>query len=416
MDNKLIIRAICGLNIVLSFALVSNFLPIYLDSMGISLVNIGLVFAFGAMIAGIIRFPVGTMADKIGRRPLMIIGAVGYPLFAIGVVFSRTTVHFVGIKLLVEIFGALFWIAFWAYIYDTIHRGEEGKGIAHANMVVGAGNIIAPFVGGLIISYYGFAHLFYLAAIIGVMNIIFISLVVKDYGKSSHETLEMLEHDIASEYKHLVNMKKFRVLTTIGVLHNVAWGVWYVYMPIYLRGLGTSIQHIGILLSVTYLVSMLSQYPLGKMIDKFPSKYIIIPGFFLVWASGFAFLLFKDYFKFVIARSAMGLGFNMEWNPLCARLSHLTPKKEHGGTTGLFRAANALSVGIITIVAGYLADLYTIKVVLLGASSFAFVVAFVLLFINKGIMAKGKSLVNKHHLVDLHGSSVNSEKKQNYIL
>ena len=416
MNRNLIIRAICGLNIVLSFALVANFLPIYLDSMGISLVNIGLVFAFGAMIAGIIRFPIGTMADRVGRRPLMLIGAIGYPLFALGVIFSSTTAHFIGMKLVVEVFGALFWIAFWAYIYDTIKSGKEGKEMAHANMIIGIGNVIAPFIGGLIIAYYGFTHLFYLAAFIGVLNIVFISFVVKDYGKKSHETLEQLEKDVAYEYKHLINMHKFRTLATIGVLHNIAWCIWYVYMPIYLRSIGISIQSIGVLLSITYLVSMLTQYPIGKAIDKFPSKYIIIPGFFLVWASGYAFLLFKDFVGFTITRATMGIGFNMEWNPLIARISHLTPRKEHGGTTGLFRAANAITVGLVTIFAGYLADIYTIKVVLWGASTFALLVALFLFFVKKGIMARGRSLAHKHHITDLHASSVHSEKKQDCIL
>jgi MFS transporter, DHA1 family, multidrug resistance protein len=416
MDKKLILGALCAFNVVLSFTLVSSFLPIYLDSLGISLVNIGLIFAFGAMIAGVLRFPFGTMSDRIGRRPLMLFGAIGYPLFALGIIFARTTPHFVGIRILIEIFGAIFWMGFWAYIFDMVHRGSEGIDIARTNIVIKLGQISAPVMGGLIIAYYGFTHLFFLGAAVGLVNILFISLVIRDDKKQGIGTFEQIEHDVVSEYKHLVNMKKFRTLVTIGVLHNVAWCIWWVYMPIYLRGEGVSIQQIGIMLSFVYLVSLLIQYPQGKAIDRFPSKYIIIPGFFLVWISGYAFLLMKDVIGYTIARAAMSIGFDMEWSPLVARISHLTPRKEHGGTTGLFRAANAITVGVVIIIAGYLADIYGIKIVLWGASSFAFIVGLGLLFVTKGIMAKGRSLKHKHHLTNLHASSVHSEKPQNYIL
>lgn len=416
MNKKVILSAICAFNVILSFTLVSSFLPIYLDNIGISLANIGLVFAFGAIIAGILRFPIGTMSDRVGRRPFMLFGAIGYPIFAIGIILSRSTAHFVGVRLLIELFGALFWIAFWAYIFDTIHRGHEGREIAHTNMVIRTGQIIAPFVGGLIITYYGFQHLFFLGAVIGLINILFVGMIIKERGKRKREILTRLKRDVMFEYKHLVNMKKFRTLTTIGVLHNVAWCVWWVYMPIYLKDIGISMQQIGIVLSFVYLVGLLTQYPIGKAIDNFPSKYIIIPGFFLVWASGYAFLLFKNYIGFVLARGAMSAGFGLEWNPLVARISHLTPRKEHGGTAGLFRAANAIAVGVVTIVAGYLADIYSIELVLWGASTFPLIVGIGLLFVSKGVMEKGRSLANKHHLTNLHSSSVHSEKEQNYIL
>ncbi|MBT3940624.1 MFS transporter [Candidatus Woesearchaeota archaeon] len=416
MNRKVILSALCAFNVALSFTLVSSFLPIYLDSMGISLVNIGLVFAFGAMVAGVLRFPIGTMADRVGRRPLMLFGAIGYPLFAIGVVLSRSTIHFIGIRLLIEVFGALFWIAFWAYIYDMIHRGHEGIEIAHTNMIIKISQILAPFIGGMIIAYYGFNHLFFLAAAVGAVNIIFISMVIKEYGKHERETLKKLEHDVISEYKHLVNMAKFRTLVIIGVLHNISWCIWWVYMPIYLRNQGTSIKQIGMLLSLVYLVSFMIQYPLGKAIDKFPAKFLIIPGFFLTWISGYAFLMFKDIIGYTIARASMSIGYDTEWSPLVARISHLTPRKEHGGTAGLFRAICALSVGIVTIIAGYLADIYGIKIVLWGASSFSLVVGIILLFVSKGLMGKGRSLAHKHHIINLRSASVHSEKQQDYIL
>lgn len=405
MRKNLMLSAIAGFNTALSFTLVSSFLPIYLDLQGISLTNIGLIFAFGAMLAGVLRFPIGTITDRIGRRPLMLLGAIGYPIFAIGIVLSHSTAQFVSIKLLIELFGALFWTAFWAYIYDVLRRGHEGRDISFAKILLGISCIIAPFAGGIIITYYGFTHLFYLAAVIGLVNILFVWLIVRESNKSRSETLEQFEHDLVKEYKDIISIKKFRIYLTIGALHNIVWVVWWVYMPIHLNNIGISFQQIGILLSAMYLAYVIFMYPLGKLIDKLPSKYIIIPGFLLVWISGYFFLLAKDFLGMAASRVAMGVGFDVEWSPLVARLSHITPRREHGGTVGLFRAGTAIVAGIVTVIAGWLAEIYGIKTVLWGASSLALVFALVLIFINSGLKEKGRGLLAKHHVINLHHKS-----------
>jgi MFS transporter, DHA1 family, multidrug resistance protein len=402
MRKDLLFCTIAGFNTALSFTLVASFLPIYLDSLGISLTNIGIVFAFGAMLAGIIRFPIGTMADKIGRRPLMLFGAIGYPLFALGVVLSRETSHFLGLKLLIEGFGALFWTAFWAYIYDVIRRGHEGREIAYTRILLGASGAIAPFIGGMLIAYYGFAHLFYLAAVIGIINIFFVAMIIHDKTVAKHESVKQFKKDVAEEYKHIIHIKKFRIYLTISILHNITWAIWWVYMPIYLVKEGVTIQQVGMIISILYIVYMITSYPLGKLIDIVPSKYLIIPGFLLVWLSGYIFLAVKDFAWLAISRAGMGVGFDLRWEPLTARLSHLTPKSEHGGTVGLFRAGGAIAVGITTVVAGYLCEIYTIKTVLFGASTFSLIIGLGLIFVNSGLKEKGRILHNKHHVMHLH--------------
>jgi MFS transporter, DHA1 family, multidrug resistance protein len=398
-NKRIFLASIAGFNTALSFTLVSSFLPIYLDMQGISLSSIGFIFAFGAMVAGILRFPIGTITDRIGRRPLMLLGAIGYPIFAIGVLSSTTSTEFVTVKLLIEIFGAVFWTAFWAYIYDIIHRGKEGRDLSYSNMLIGIHAVLAPAIGGFVIAYYAFSYLFYLSIAIGFINIIFIAFIINEKVYNTRESVQQIREDIVNEYRDIMSIKKFRIYLAIGSLHNITWAIWYVYMPIYLRNIGVSFQQIGIILAAMGLVAISTQYPIGKLIDKFPSKYLIIPGFILVWMSGYIFLAVQDFAGIVLSRASMSFGFSLRWNPLVARLSHITSRKEHGGITGLFRAGNALTVGVVTVIAGYLSEIYGIKAILWGASTFSLLIAFILLFINTGLMQKGRIKLQKHHLM-----------------
>ena len=411
LRKELLMGYIAAANVALSFYLVASFLPIYLDLQGVSLTSIGLIFAFAAMVAGVLRFPIGTFTDKMGRRPLILLGAIGYPIFGIGVALASTTNQFITLKILIELFAAIFWTAYWAYLYDTIHRGKEGREISFSYIFVGTGAIIAPLFGGYIISQYGFSLLFYLAAIVGFVNLIFISFAVKEKPVKNTETIKQLEEDLLKEYTDIINIKKFRIYLTIGVLHNIIWAIWWVYMPIHLSNIGIGIMQIGFILALARLSDIVLAYPLGKLIDKVPSKYLIIPGFLLIWISGYAFLLSKQFIGLAASRMSMSAGYLFNWQPLMARLSHLTPRKEHGGTIGLFRAGCAIAIGLATITAGYFDNIYRIPAVLWVVSSFALVIAISLIFINSGIKEKGRTLLAKHHLVNLHEENGPGHKK-----
>lgn len=395
ITRDLLLAYIIVFNIIFSFNLIATFLPIYLDQVGITLTNIGIIFALAAIAAGIIRFPLGTLADKYGKKPLMVFGAIGYPIFALGVALANKTPHFVGLKLLIDLFQSIFWIAFWVYLFNILTRGEEGKQIALRNVAVGVGLVAAPLVGGLVIEKFGFPQLFYISAIISSLSIFLILLVREPPYKHKEENL-------LEEYSSLIHKPKFRSLLLIGILHNIGWVIWYIYMPIYLREMGFSMSAIGLLLSVNYLAYTLNTYPIGKLIDKVHSHYLIIPGFFLVWAMGYLFLLTTNYVVLTLSRTIMGFGQDICWQPLIARLTHTTPKKELGAAVGLFRAGVTVAVGIVSIIAGWLADLYGIKPLLFGAATFAFVSGLIVLFRYRHIKERGAALLHKHHLVHAH--------------
>ena len=180
INKNIILLSAISFNVALSIALVKSFLSIYLHEIGITLISIGLIYAAGAIAAGILRLPLGGLISKYGPKPLMIIGAACYPLFAIGVSIAETTPFFIVLKIIFEIVGAVFWTAFWVYLYDTIIKGEEGRSITFTGVFRKLPFFIGPFIAGIIISLFGFKNLFYLSAVIGIISVFVVSMV-KDY-------------------------------------------------------------------------------------------------------------------------------------------------------------------------------------------------------------------------------------------
>ncbi len=380
-------------NVMFSFLLIINFFPIYLNQLGVSFTEIGIIFAVAGIITGLLRYPMGTMVDKYGKKPIILLGAIGYPIFAFGLTLAHSTTSFILLKLFVDIFGAVFWTAYWVFLFSLIKRGNEGRQISFRNIAYGSAAILAPLVAGFVIADYGFNTLFYLSAVIGTISIGLIALI-------KEPRIQHIEESLKKEFDVLMNKAKFRFLTIVGVLHNVTWIIWWIYMPIYLQQeLNFTIPQVGIVLSALWLTYVLTAYPLGRMIDKFHSYYLIIPGFFVFAVLGHLFLVTSNFIYLALVRSAMGFSMDLRWQPLTARLTHVTPKREHGAAVGLFRAINTTSAGVVALAAGYFATTLGLKTILWAGAAASFIFGIILIVFYKQLAGRGKPLLHRHHTV-----------------
>ena len=179
-SRELIPAYILNFVTVFGVTLSLSFLPIYLNQLNISLVEIGIIFAIASIVAGIARFPVGHLVESYGRKPLLLIGAIGYPIFAIGLMLADTTSHFVALKLLLEITVAIFWTAMYTHLYDIFKKKRAGRQLAIRNITSGLAAILAPVTAGFVIITYGFIPLFITSAVVGVTALFIIAFFIKE--------------------------------------------------------------------------------------------------------------------------------------------------------------------------------------------------------------------------------------------
>ncbi|MEW4451675.1 MFS transporter [Bremerella sp. JC817] len=138
---------------LLGFGMVLPLLPIYADQFVVDEAGwiIGMLMASFSAMQFIFAPLWGRLSDRIGRRPVLMIGLLGsvvfYTLFGIGTVMQSLTVLFIS-RIGAGIAGATISTA-QAYIADTTTLEERPKGMALIGMAFGLGFTFGPLFGYL---------------------------------------------------------------------------------------------------------------------------------------------------------------------------------------------------------------------------------------------------------------------------
>jgi MFS family permease len=373
--------------------LATALLSVYLVQKGIGLENIGLIFAVGAIVAGLLRVPIGILVDCFGRKWFMLLGLVGYPLYSIGLIYSTLVAHFVILNLMIELFAAVFWTAHSAYIFDMISKGKEGIGMAGRNIMMYLPSVFAPLTAGILATVYGFTSLFIISAAIASMGI-FMAFALKD---STKVVKRLSVAVIREEYQNIASIPGLKQIALIIFFSDFLIVFWSIFMPIWLIQQGFSLEAIGSILTINILIGTLMQIPLGKAIDKLPIRNLIIPGFLLFSLAGFVFFIAKNYFHYLLSRVLVGMGSDLNSWPAVGMLAKLTPKQEHGATTALVFGIDKAIMGFAAVAAGLLTAKYGIPAVLTATGVLTLIAAIVLVP-NKLLKQKGTQFHKLHHI------------------
>jgi DHA1 family multidrug resistance protein-like MFS transporter len=136
--------------VMLGFGVVIPIIPFYMDNLGAGGTELGLLVASYAIMRLICAPIWGSVSDRVGRKPIMMIGIFGYGITM--VLFGLATelwMLFVA-RMLSGILSSATAPTTMAYIGDSTSEEERGGGMGILGAAVGIGTIFGPALGGLL--------------------------------------------------------------------------------------------------------------------------------------------------------------------------------------------------------------------------------------------------------------------------
>jgi MFS family permease len=154
------------------------FLILDIKDKGLSLLNTILVYAFFNLIAALISYPAGSFSDRIGRKPLLLIGFIIFFISYAGFAFSSSlflvACLFIGYGLFQGIYRAIG----KSYAADFVPQHLRASGIGWYSTVVGFSGLAASLVAGQLWDKVSHASVFIYGAGVAVVGIISLLILV----------------------------------------------------------------------------------------------------------------------------------------------------------------------------------------------------------------------------------------------
>lgn len=190
-QNLLILFA-AGLLFWSSLASLLPTLPSYVEDVGATKQEVGIVM--GAFAIGLLLFRsrLGRMADRRSRKVVLLLGTIVVAVAPLGYLFVKSIPLLIVLRAFHGVSIAAFTTSYSALVVDLSPVDKRGELIGYMSLVNPVGVAIGPAVGGLLQAWYGYTLLFLLSAGLGLLSVL-CSYLIKEERVSRVEKLESFE-------------------------------------------------------------------------------------------------------------------------------------------------------------------------------------------------------------------------------
>lgn len=340
--SKIWLLFIVAFVIVAGYTVFVPILPFLVKELGGQEGQVGLVIALAPLTTVIFSPILGALADRWGRRPIILLGmggmAVWFGLYALA---SSMTFLYLG-SLVGGVFSAGAMAAANAYVSDVTSEEERGKYITQLQAAQMVGAFLPPLAAGFLAGI-SLRFPFYIMLGIAVLGLILcitalsesLSTEQKEKAKAQTEgVLQMVGSSFARLFGYLAT--PIGPLLIIAFLIALPTGFFETSLPLLVLNLGLSTSQSGIVFSVATLAVVIAQVVIvGKIMKRYGEMANILAG--MVSAIIFYILIpFSTGFWLILVINAVLAFTTSQMRP--ANITLLT-KKAPSEEQGLSQAA-----------------------------------------------------------------------------
>ncbi|MFH1134730.1 MAG: MFS transporter [Pseudomonadota bacterium] len=296
-------------------SIVLPLLPVYAVQMGATGFELGLIFSGFALARSIFLPLVGQWADQYGRRVFLLTGLTIYTGIALAFSLAETVYQLVLCRFVQGAGAAMVIPIARAYVGDLTPPGQEGRLMGHFNIAFFGGLACGPWLGGFIKDYVGLGFAFYSMAALSLAGLALAFVNLPRQGKKRFD----LEKKSGGSYLGLLGFPGvlpiflFRFGTIIGL------GVNWTFLPILgYEQLRLSSTRIGILVSLTVVMTTLMQPFFGRLADKVDRSRMAMVGGVLASLCLLAAPFTISFYQLFVVNLVMGAAIGVYMPPLMA--------------------------------------------------------------------------------------------------
>ena len=326
-------------------------LPLYIASLGGTPADNGLT-TFAAAGAAVIARPfVGAMADRVGRKPVMLLGGLCATLAPVLTAASQAILPLLAARAIGGIGIAAFSTGFQALLADLAPPEQRGEAFGWGGNSGALASLVGPLAGDWVASHQGFPMVFGLAATCGglcALAALFIREPLREARRpASSPPLQGLRETLAQR-----NVRAgVAAVSPLGI----AYGAMITFWPLVAREhhLGT----VGAFYTVYALGLLTVQILAGRLSDRIGRTRVMLPGMLLAGTAFAAIPFARSDAASLLVALACGAGMGTARTAIDALALDGAPARLRGTAIAIEFTTNDLWIGLGSALLGPLAGI-----------------------------------------------------------
>lgn len=323
-------------------------------SMGASALELGLLMATMSAMQFLCAPTWGKLSDRIGRKPVMLIGLFGFSLSFVLTGFSTQLWMLFAAQIIGGFLSAGIWPAVLAYVTDISTPEDRGKLMGFMGASSGLGIIIGPAISSILASW-GLTVPFFAAAAISLATMLMGAVLLPESlekGKQAHKVPKVSLIDTLKTPLGTVFFIMLFVSFAGACLDGTA--AYFIMDKFHLTEQASSMPVLnssmtltgpnvmGVIFTIMGIVCVAVQLAVGPLIGKYGEKNTMLIGLVLLAGSMLVMPFAMGLVSLVLIVSVMGIGMNLINPAVNTLVSKMAPPDRIGAMMGLLGSFNSV--------------------------------------------------------------------------
>lgn len=317
--------------VMVGFGIIIPVLPFYAEGIGATPTQLGLLMAVYSLMQLLFSPMWGKISDRIGRKPVIMIGIIGLSLsFFLMAISSQLWMLFAA-RIIGGFLSSANMPTVTAYVADITSEEDRGKGMGVVGAAVGLGFVFGPAIGG-IFSEISLSMPFYISGISSLLTFFIVLFFLKESlpeseRQQSTDSQPSRWQAFSGSLSILYTLQLFVSISLAGLEASFA------YFAAQKVGLNT-VQLGYIFMIMGFTGAIVQGGLLGRLTKKWGEGNVIQIGIIISIIGFLLVLLIDDFTTAAIYLSVFGIGNGL----IRPSVSSLLTKRStvgHGSVTGL---------------------------------------------------------------------------------
>ena len=286
----------------------------------------------------------GFLTDRLGRKPMVLMGPIVRGATNIGQYFADDYLTFFVLEIIGQVGVAIWATSSNVLLSDVTTVESRGRVLALRSMATRLGFVAGPALGGVLAATYGLESVFLLNGLSKIVIVVVVLTMVKETRPE-----ELAAPGAAGRQGAQLSLEPFRnrtfavvaMATAVFAMSNA--GIAQTLLPVHaVDAVNLDEAVVGFLISLSSALAFLWAFPNGIIADRFGRKWSLGPGLLMMAAAAVALTVGDVYTALIVAAVFLGMGEAVGMGTSQTFAMDLAPPEKRGMYMGLSMLANSV--------------------------------------------------------------------------